>query len=154
MPVRLAFPIISAIIHGRSINIPDHIMVLDYLSVHESAILKHALSECDEQTQSFSNEKVSQLICILSRSGCRQIPQPQKLRKLVVQVAHHEFFTKPLRALHALHCGVPTILYELWSKFPVERLFALYKASRDAGDSRLKCKSTDRSSSSVIFSLA
>lgn len=131
MPVRLAFPTISAIIHGTSINIPDRIMIhsfLDYLSVHESAILKHALSDCDEQMQSFSNEMVSQLICILSWSGCRQSPQPQKLRQLVVQVAHYEFFTKPLGALHALHCGVPTIHNELWNKFPVERLFALYKA--------------------------
>lgn len=45
-----------------------------------------------------------------------------------MRVAWHEFLTKPLGALHALHSGIPTIHYEWWKRFSVERLFSLYKS--------------------------
>ena len=72
--------------------------------------------------KTFSNENVSQLIRILGKVDCRQLPKPNNLRHLVVCVACHEFITKPLGALHTLHSGVPTVHREWWKPFPAERL--------------------------------
>lgn len=120
-----------AIVHGPTITVPDDIILWSferYLSCHDGSIVKETMKECEGQVKPFSNETKSQLINILSSLGCHQIPQPGNLRGLLVRVARHEFFTKPLEALHALHSGIPTIHHEWWKRFSVERLFGLYKS--------------------------
>lgn len=121
LPVRIAFPTIGAAIFGTHVYIPDDIMVKSfqcYLSFHDSCVLEEAL-----QLQSFSNDMVSS---ILAQFGCRQIPQPANLKRIVVQLAQHEFITKPLGAVQALYSGIPKCHYDLWRKFVIEQFFTLY----------------------------
>ena len=67
-----------------------------------------------------------QLIEILSRFGCRQIPTPNNIQQLINGVARHEFLVKPLGAMYALHSGVPQVHQGFWSQFSLQELFALY----------------------------
>ena len=61
---------------------------------------------------------------------CRHRPTPQNVRSLIIQIARHEFVTKPLAALNSLHSGVPVCHAGFWNCFSVDRLFCLYNASR------------------------
>ena len=63
---------------------------------------------------------------LLSRFGCRQIPTPNNIQQLIIDVARHEFLVKPLGALYALHSGVPQVHQGFWSQFSLQELFALY----------------------------
>ena len=131
LPVRVAFPTIAAAIHDTNLHIPNDIMLQSfqsYLSFHESGILREALSKCDGQVKSFTRDMVFQLISILDQVGCRQTPQPSNLKQLIVQLAQHEFITKPLGAVRALHSGIPSSHHEFWKRLPIERLFVLYNA--------------------------
>ena len=56
------------------------------------------------------------LVDILSRMGCREIPNPTNLRRLIVQVAKHEFLTRPLGALYAFNSGVPATHHPFWNE--------------------------------------
>ena len=78
--------------------------------------------------KSFTKDMVFQLIGILDQVGCRQTPQPSNLKQLIVQLAQHEFITKPLGAVQALHSGIPSSHHEFWKRLPIERLFVLYNA--------------------------
>lgn len=131
MPVRLSFPTVLALVVGTSVNIPESMLITSFelfLSSHERSVLRDALSECDRQVVSFTDDRVSQLVSIFGRYSCRQIPNPQNIQCLILQVAQHEFMTKPLRALNYLHSGVPIVHLAFWKRFSIEKLFALYNA--------------------------
>ena len=70
------------------------------------------------------------LISILNQFCCQHRPTPQNIRSLIVQIARHEFLTKPLAALNSLHSGVPVCHAGFWNSFSVDRLFRLHRASR------------------------
>ena len=62
--------------------------------------------------------KISEsLLALLSRLGCRQMPSPKNLRRVVVEVAKHEFMGKPLRVLYAMNSGVPMQHKDFWKYF-------------------------------------
>ena len=132
LPIRLAFPVIAAIVHGPMVNVPDHILVKSfaaYLSSYESSVICEALQLVRTGQQTcFSAEQSSQLVYILSQLGCREIPRPSNLKRVIVEVARHELLIKPLGALHALRSGVPVTHHGLWNQLSVEELFALYNA--------------------------
>ena len=90
---------------GTSTSIPESMLFASFelfLSCHERSVLRGSLNECDSQLATFTNDRVSQLISILSHHSCMQLPNPQNLQHLIMQVAQHEFITKPLQALHGL----------------------------------------------------
>ncbi len=64
---------------------------------------------------------------MLSRLGCREIPSPQNLRRLVVEVAMHEFIAKPLRVLYVMNSSVPAPQIDFWKGFSVDELYEFYK---------------------------
>ena len=127
MPIRLSFPTVAAVVLGTSINIPELVLTTsfeDFLSCHDRAVVKEALTGCSSNV-SFCDDTVANLVSIFSQFCCRQRPTPQNLRGLIVQMAQHEFVTKPLGALHGLHSGVPIKHLDFWNGFSIERLFAL-----------------------------
>lgn len=131
MPVRLAFPVLAATLLGPNVPIPDHILIssfADCLSLYESSIIGQALKECALKPKFFSDERMSQLVSILSRLGCREVSKPDNFNRLLLQVAKHEFVVKPLGALHGLSSGVPDSHRAFWKGFSVERLINLYNA--------------------------
>ena len=132
MPVRLAFPAVATAVLGTSLNIPESILITsfeEFLSCHDRAVVREALDECSSQVM-FSHDRVAKLISVFSQFSCRQRPTPQNLRDVIVQMAQHEFLTKPLAALSGLHSGVPVVHFGFWNQFSIDRLFKLYNASR------------------------
>ena len=67
LPVRLAFPIIAAVLRGTDVYIPDHILLeslIDFLLEHDGNILRKALNY--KATQDFPNDQESKVLANLS----------------------------------------------------------------------------------------
>ena len=129
LPVRIAFPVVATALLGPSVAIPDDYLVeslIDYLTAYESSILRDAVAH--GVGESYSPCAQARLIDILSRLGCREIPSPSNIKRLVVSIARHIFISKPLGALYALNSGVPKIYHSFFQHLSVEKMFDLYKA--------------------------
>ncbi len=128
-PIRLAFPCIVRIIQGQVV-IPDWILLrsfVDSLNSHESSILKDAFAVKDKE-ESFSSSLKQSLLGILSRYGCRNLPSPRNLSKLVLDAVKYEFVIKPCAALTAMRAGIPSKHQVFWESMSVEELYELYQA--------------------------
>lgn len=127
LPVRLSFPTIAATVFGPTVEIPTNIYItslIDYISPYEADVLQAAFSV---KSDTFPRQLCDDLICFLSRLGCRQIPTHDNLKRLVVEVAKHEFITRPLMALYALQSGVPVPHLPFWKNLSVDDLYSIYK---------------------------
>lgn len=67
LPIRIAFPVLASILCGRVWLFLIVESFIDYVGVHESSILRQAISEANF----FSEKLQSELIALLSRFGCR-----------------------------------------------------------------------------------
>ena len=126
LPIRIAFPVIAAILLGPETNISDTILLnslIDYVSSYEASILRESVSKAD-----FSAPFQSKVLSILSRLGCTEIPKPSNIRELIMKIAKHLFLVKPLGNIFALRSGVPTCYLPYFRKFSVEKLYQLYEA--------------------------
>ena len=126
LPVRVAFPVLAAALCGPSVHIPDAIIMesfIDYLATHESSLLRKSI-----QQKSFSCQTQSQLISVLSRLGCTEVPSPSNVKQLILRVARHLFIGKPMGALYALNSGVPIPYHCFMEQLSIDTLFRLYKA--------------------------
>ena len=135
LPVRVAFPVLASVLLGPTTSIPDFINIeslLDYVAAHDCSVLRTALSQ-----RTFPPHVTSQLIALLSRFECRQVPTKDNIENLVSSVARHHFLGKPLGVLYALHNGLPKPHKIFWSQFSVEKLFSLYKAMNATASSVL-----------------
>ena len=73
LPIRIAFPVLAAVLCGTDVHLLDVILVesfVDYLSSYESSLLRKAV-QSPQQQQAFSSQIVTELISIL---GCTEIP--------------------------------------------------------------------------------
>ena len=115
---------------GPGVKLPNSILLesfVDYLTTYESSLLRDTIM-ASEQKESFSGHIQAQLIGVLSRLGCTEIPTPANVKRLVISVAKHLFLGKSLGALYALNSWVPIPYHCFWQQFSVEKLFGLYKA--------------------------
>ena len=125
LPVCIALPSLIGMVLGPSVAIPSKIIIesfADYVSDVERRSLKDAL-ECNEP---FTYTVRAELVNILSRFGCRQVPTHSNLRGLVEQVARYEFCAKPAAALALIHSGIPINHKPFWeqkSATDVQHLF-------------------------------
>ena len=129
LPTRMAFPSLAYCLLGSTIAIPESILVealADSLSAFEAGIVRKALLETSGQV--FSFEVMSNLIAILSRFNCRQVPTPEGFFKLLVNIAIYEFLTKPSAALISIHNGVPQQHKSFWQTMGVNGILSLYQA--------------------------
>lgn len=127
IPDRIAFPCLAAIFLGPSnvpSNVPDQLLQ-DYfvgcLSTHETSTLQRALN-----TQHFTPELQCELVSILGVHGCRSIPRPSNLKKLMVEAARYTFFMKPAASLQAINAGIPSEHRPFWNSITVQKLHAVY----------------------------
>ena len=126
LPVRLAFLVIAAILHGPNVVLSDDVYLeslLDYISTHDISSIREALRE-----KAFTSSLTVILLAILSRLGCTQVPTPLNIRQLLIDAAKHQFKIKPLGALYSVYSGVPVQYQPFWRQFSTEKLFDLYKA--------------------------
>ena len=126
IPIAVAFPVLVCALKGPTVEIPVQIMIeafLNYLSDYEANILKQALSTSGSE---ISGQMQTDLVDILSKFGCRQVPKRANIRTLVLQVATHEMQTVPSRVLHYMHSGVPLQHKPFWESLTVNDLLSLY----------------------------
>ena len=128
LPVRLAFPIIAAVLCDTDVYIPDWILsesFIDFLSEHDGTILHDAIQY--KGTPDFPNDQKSKVISILSKFECSEIPTPFNLKALLISVAKYLFLVKPLGLLYAMRSGVPKIYNGFWEEFTVAEMFNFYR---------------------------
>lgn len=128
LPVRLAFPIIAAVLRGTDVNIPDWILsesLIDFLSEYDGATLHDAIQF--KSAPNFPNDQKSKVIGILSRYECSDIPTPFNLKALLISVAKFQFLVKPLGLLYAMRSGIPKIYIGFWEGYTIEEMFNFYR---------------------------
>ena len=126
LPVRMAFPIMAAVLKGPNTTVSDGIYLeslVDYISTHDSSTLREALQE-----KKFTSTLACNTLAILSRLGCTQIPTPSNIKDLIVDSAKHQFKIRPLGTLFSMNSGVPSVYSPFWENLSVENFFQLYKA--------------------------
>ena len=110
-----ALPSLVSMLLGTSTFIPSEVMVesfTEYISEVERLKLKAALST----SLPLSSSMVEDHIDILSKFGCRQVPNCSNLSKLIEEVARYEFCVKPAAALSLIHSGIPQNHQQFWQK--------------------------------------
>ena len=130
LPVSIAFPPLALALLGPLTPIPNSILnesFGDYLSSYERDILNDAFKVAS-RARVFPYETSRNLVNMLSRLGCRELPTPQNLSRLIAEVAEHEFAVKPSSALYAMHSGIPNEHRSFWEQQTAEKLYHLYKA--------------------------
>ncbi len=63
---------------------------------------------------------------MLSRFGCREVPDSLNIKDVIVKVAQYEFIAKPLAAITMISTGIPLLHTSFWSHKSVEDLRLLY----------------------------
>lgn len=98
---------------------------LDFISVAERNTFKQALAHSAQKT--FPVSLQSELTSVLSSFGCRELPSPSTLGKLIEQVARYEFLTKPAASIALINSGVPSEHQPFWCSKTSRDLRAIYK---------------------------
>ena len=115
LPVRIALPSLVSMLLGPSAIIPPSI-VIESFSEYVSEVERHKLKTALGTSLPFESSLVEDIIGILSRFGCRQIPNHLNLAKLIEDVARYEFCIKPAAALALIHSGIPHNHKPFWQR--------------------------------------
>lgn len=127
LPIRVALPTLICMLLGPAVSVSDKILLntlLDFISTCERATIKAALA-CVNQT--FPVQLQEELIMILATFGCRQLPTPSSLPKLIIQVARYEFLIKPAASIAIINAGIPSTHQSFWNKKSPEELSEIYQ---------------------------
>ena len=105
LPIRIALPSLICMLLGPAAasSISDKILLSTFISAYERSTFKSALA-CDGV--SFPVTIQEKLTAVLGEFGCRQLPTPSNLSKLVILVARYVFVTKPAAVIATIPCGV------------------------------------------------
>jgi hypothetical protein len=125
LPVRIALPTLACILLGPTVNIPDGILLNtfpDCLSEYEAEVIREALN----RTKAFGSKLQAKLMDMLSRFGCREVPNCINVKDVIGKVARYEFIAKPLAAVAMINTGIPLLHTSFWSRKSVEDLRLLY----------------------------
>ena len=126
LPVRIAFPTLAAILLGPTTEVPSRLLIQafhDYLSPLDRSCIREAV-----KVQKFGSSLSEKLVSILSRFECRQMPSPSNLSQLVLQIAQHEFISRPFAAITLMHSGIVPKHKSFWGCKSVVELNSLYVA--------------------------
>ena len=132
LPVKLAFPCLAQVLlPQRDITIPDEVYLLTFLnslSIHDQEVLRMAYAEIQEKRGSFSESLMCGLQGVLSLYGCRQLPRPDNLRSLTLQLAKFQFALQPSAAICAMRNGIAPQHLPFWKKMTLGKLYQIYCA--------------------------
>ena len=70
----------------------------------------------------------SDLVTMLSKFSCRQMPSPLNFKSILADIARHEFLVKSLGALYSLNGGIPDSHRKFWNEVTIERFLCVYYA--------------------------
>ena len=131
LPIRIALPCISAILLPPGGQLPQNVLVetfVDCLSRHDASIFKDAFEEVKAGKKFFSSTIQSNAVSILGRFGCREMPNPSNLTRLISQVATFQFVMQPAMAIAGMKSGIPEIHVPFWNSLSMGDLYLVYKA--------------------------
>ena len=141
LPVRISLPSLIAMFLGPSVNIPRSFLLdalMDYISDNEREKLKIALQYKGTSSSFPTQEMKSDVISILSRLGCREVPTPRNLAELIVNVAKYEFCSKPAAAITMINCGIPDEHKPFWTDLGIDGINGIYTSLTVTSDKILK----------------
>ena len=125
LPIRISFPVLASCLKGPDTPIPDLVVLecfMDYVSTTESVVLQKAL-----KSQKLVGKEQTDVVDVISRFGCREMPTANNLNQLLIQIAKHEFQMVPIGALYGLNSGVPITHKNFWDQFTLGDLYMLYR---------------------------
>ena len=100
LPIRLSFHTVLSCLKGPGVEMTDFFLLesfMDYVSTLEGTKLHSVF-----KSTHFSGEEQSDIVSILIRFGCKEMPTATNLRQVLIQVTKHEFLLAPVGALYAL----------------------------------------------------
>ena len=101
---------------------------MDSLSQHHSAAFKCAFQEVKNDSERYKSLTQSTVFSVLSRYGCRKLPTPANIYRLVNQVAKYQFLMMPACAYTQMKSGIPSAHHTFWNSMSIGELYSLYKA--------------------------
>ena len=131
--IKVAFPCLAQVLLPKdNLVIPDDVYMktfFDSLSVHDQEVFKVAYEEIKEKRKSFSADVKSSLVVILSLYGCRELPEPENLQRLTLQLAKYQFELYPSAAISAMKSGVAVQHLPFWKSMSVYRIYSAMSVS-------------------------
>lgn len=131
LPIRIAFPCLSCVLLSRGDQLPQEILTetfVDSLSQHDSSASKCAFQEVKNDSERFKSSTQSTIFSVLSRYGCRELPTPANIYRLVNQVAKYQFLMMPACAYTQMKSGIPSAHQTFWNSMSIGDLYSLYRA--------------------------
>ena len=95
LPMRIAFPCLSAMLLPNCGKLPDHILI---------DARKNSIS-----IQVFPPATQTRLVNVLSNFECQELPKPHSFKSMIIDIATYHFLRKPSAVLADIHAGVPSI---------------------------------------------
>ena len=130
LPTRIAYLALAGMLLGSGVKIDASILLealVDYLSEVDQKVMKEALAISRAKLCcSFPDDVKENLLTILSTLGCRQIPTPGNLTKVLVQIAKYVFLSAPMLAIVEINSGIPDVHKPFWVSKTPEDLYAIY----------------------------
>ena len=130
LPVRVAFPVLAKILLPRHGDIPPDILIETFiksLSCYDADIIRRAFS-LSENKLPFSPDVVMGLSNFMSFYHCREIPKPESLKRVVLQIVQCVYQTKPTAAIAAMNSGIPSIHKPFWEEMTLTELYNIYNS--------------------------
>jgi len=127
LPVVIAFPTLVSTLIGPAAVVPDSVLLeafSDFLTDVETKIIREAL----ESTAPFTKKLRKELVPVLARFNCREIPTNKTIEKIVINISRYEFLSKPLAATTLMNSGIPVAHKVYWEGKTVDELYKIYIA--------------------------
>ena len=112
-------------------QLPENVLLetfVDCLSQHDDSIFKNAFEEIKAGNKNLSTALQFNTLSILGRYGCREMPNPSNLCRLISQVATFQFVMRPAMATSLMKSGIPDMHVPFWNSLSIGDLYLLYKA--------------------------
>lgn len=154
MPVRISLPTLLQSLLGPGVDIPKPILIaafMDYVSSIERDVVRNALG-----CTTFGQKMTTDLVCMLSRFGCCQIPSPDNLSQAIIDAAKYEFLRKPSAASVLMYFGIPNDQKEFWKKMGLTgiiELYSLLSVTQQKVISSFECNCSNAIEEKVFFYL-
>jgi hypothetical protein len=131
LPTRIALPTLAGILLRRC-ELPEEVILssfIDSLSLHDRQLLMDALAESKQDLPSFSSKVTHGLQFLLGFYQCREIPRPNTIKRIVLQIATFEFKTKPSAAIAAMSSGIPPLHGAFWQTMSIGKFYSIYRSA-------------------------
>ena len=127
LPVRIALPTLMMMILGPLTRIPPDILIdafLEFVSSNERLKIKSFLESSVTQ---YTNMETSEIVSILSKFGCFELPNAENLRRLIVETANLFFVRRSASITLMIHRGIPDQHRFFWTDLDIDGIANVYR---------------------------